>query len=694
MRVLRFDQPGGQKQYRPVHPVGDGGWRIGDPPAPLPLYHLNQLPASGTVYVCEGEKAADMAWQVGLPATTSAHGSSSAAKTDWSPLAGFDVVVLPDNDDAGERYADDVVRMVTVLEPPARVRVVRLPGLPHGGDLVEFAQARADPELAEVASEVMRLAEAAPVATAKPATAGDESDGQSWPDPQPLPAGLPPVPAFDYELLPASLRPWVADAAERMQCPPDYCAATVVVLAGMLIGRKVLVRPKQRDDWQVAPNLYGMMIGRPSLMKTPAMREMLKFANRLEVEAKEAYQQAMAEREAAALVSDAKQKVKKEQLKKAVRDGADADAIAAELARGEDQPPVRARYVVNDTTVEKLGVILSENPNGILLFADELAGFLRSMDREGHEADRSFYLTAWEGLGRHTYDRIGRGTVDIEAAIVSIVGSIQPGVLSDYLHGAVQGGRGDDGLVQRFQLAVWPDVHRHWRLVDRYPNPEARATAHAALQRLADLTPLLAGAARDGYERDDLPYLRFDHYAQQRFNDWWTDLENRIRRGDEHQAIESHLAKYRSLVPSLALILHLLDGGVGPINDAAVERSVAWSTYLEAHAKRMYAGVIDAPATASRLLAKRILDGSSGPAFAARDVYRQGWSGLDRERTEVAIDVLLSLGWLDERTEPTAGRTRTRYVVNPKAYQLTLDEPTEPTEDPSGGSVGDVPEEF
>jgi hypothetical protein len=59
-----------------------------------------------------------------------------------------------------------------------------------------------------------------------------------------------------------------------MQCPPDYCAATAMVMAGALIGRRVAIRPKRQDDWQVVANLYGAMIGRPSLLKSPAMKEM------------------------------------------------------------------------------------------------------------------------------------------------------------------------------------------------------------------------------------------------------------------------------------------------------------------------------------------------------------------------------------------------------------------------------------
>lgn len=92
------------------------------------------------------------------------------------------------------------------------------------------------------------------------------------------------------------------------------------------------------------------------------------------------------------------------------------------MIESDEHEPQRRRYVVNDSSVEKMGEILSANPNGVLVFRDELTGFLRSLEREGQEVGRAFYLEAWNGTGRFTYDRIGRGTVDIEAYCISILG--------------------------------------------------------------------------------------------------------------------------------------------------------------------------------------------------------------------------------------------------------------------------------
>ena len=67
-----------------------------------------------------------------------------------------------------------------------------------------------------------------------------------------------------------------------------------------------------------------------------------------------------------------------------------------------------------------------------MYFRDELVGFFRTMDRQGHESDRGFYLETWNGLGSFIYDRIGRGTVIIPNVCLSIFGTIQPGPLARY----------------------------------------------------------------------------------------------------------------------------------------------------------------------------------------------------------------------------------------------------------------------
>jgi hypothetical protein len=100
-------------------------------------------------------------------------------------------------------------------------------------------------------------------------------DGPSsavWPEPIPLPDDLPSVREFDFDLLPARLRSWTEDICERMQCPPDYVGSATMTALSAALGRRVGLRPQAQTDWTVIANLWGLVIGRPGLLKSPAVR--------------------------------------------------------------------------------------------------------------------------------------------------------------------------------------------------------------------------------------------------------------------------------------------------------------------------------------------------------------------------------------------------------------------------------------
>jgi putative DNA primase/helicase len=143
--VLRFDRADGAtdadgkaiKTFRPIHAVGNG-WATGDPEGLWPLFRLPEIMASeGGICIGEGEKTADAGAGIGLTCTTSAHGSKSPQKTDWTSLRGRDVAILPDNDRAGRGYAEAVAALVHKAGARS-IRVVELPGLPPKGDLADF----------------------------------------------------------------------------------------------------------------------------------------------------------------------------------------------------------------------------------------------------------------------------------------------------------------------------------------------------------------------------------------------------------------------------------------------------------------------------------------------------------------------------------------------------------------------------
>ena len=160
--------------------------------------------------------------------------------------------------------------------------------------------------------------------------------------------------------------------------------------------------------------------------------------------------------------------------KKAKGVAAKDPAAARALLEPLDTPsePTARRFIVNDATVEKLGDLLVDNPQGLLVFRDELIGLLASWEKEGREGDKAFYLEGWNGTASFNIDRIARGSLHIKNLCLSVFGGIQPELMERYLAGMASS-MDNDGRIQRFQVLVFPEsVPWEWR--DRYPVKGAR----------------------------------------------------------------------------------------------------------------------------------------------------------------------------------------------------------------------------
>jgi putative DNA primase/helicase len=410
-----------------------------------------------------------------------------------------------------------------------------------------------------------------------------------WREPQPLPKGLAQVDSFDLRFLPAVLQQWVGDISDRLQCPPDYVGVSAIVALGAVVGRRVGIKPQTKTDWLEVPNIWGGFIGRPGMLKSPAMQEALKPLHRLEAEAAKENEIARDAYEAGLSAYKVRQQVnialKKEALKKAK--GGKIEDINFELG-DEPKRPTVIRFRTNDSSYEALGELLKDNASGILIERDELVSLLKHLDREEQVVARGFFLSGWSGTQPYSFDRIGRGHIHIDSVCLSVLGATQPARISGYVRRANFGGSGGDGLIQRFGVLVWPDVSSEWRNVDEYPNSNAREQAFRVFDRVARLdmaAALKLGASKGPF--DKLPSLRFDAAAHDAFLGWRSDFEPRVRTGALSPALEGHLAKHRKLVPALALINAIADADEGAVTHRSLLRALAFATYLESHAAHL-----------------------------------------------------------------------------------------------------------
>jgi putative DNA primase/helicase len=488
-----------------------------------------------------------------------------------------------------------------------------------------------------------------------PASVSDSSD---WPEPQKLPGELRPVLELNPDWLPEALREGCIDIAERLSCPLDYVAIPAIVGAGTALGNTVGILPKEFDDsWVVHAGFWGGIVGSPGSMKTPALIASLKPLHHLEEMAANQYK-----------LDYVKYKSDKTAFDKSMADFKSGKSTAFPV---EPTKPVKTRYIVNDVTYQALGEILAENPRGILALADELSGLLQSLDTPGQEAARGFYLSGWGGQGTYTFDRITRDSITLTRYQLAVFGGFQPDRIKAYVRQSQSGSSKNDGLLQRFQLLVWPDLSGEFSLIDRPANKQALDRMFQAITSLQQLNSTrITGAVKNS---SGVQLLHFDKDTQELFNNWYQDNEKMLRAGSLSPAEHSHFAKYRSLVPGLALLFHLLNGHQDLVSKDSLETALQFAKYLKSHAKRTYCSVNGLDSAPAKALAKKLLEGKLVDDFTQRSLLHKGWTNLSRKDTvALAVNALVEHAWLSESLSEKAGRKTTIYKINPRISEEYL----------------------
>lgn len=505
---------------------------------------------------------------------------------------------------------------------------------------------------------------------------------EGWDTPNPIENRVPDVMAMTPELMPEPLRGWLQDISYRMQTPADFAVVSAIVMIGSLIGSGCSVRPKQKDDWEVIPNVWGACVGRPSVvLKSPSMAEPMRMLERLQAEHGEQFDQSMTEFEADRLFHEAALKEIEKRMTNAAKGksgsgSVDAQEIAvlkheySKLKQAEVQPPARRLFKTNETSIQSMTVLQQQNERGLLVFRDELTGLLTRWDREDHADERAYYLEGWNGSGSYTDVKIGRGLTDAKNICISVLGGIQPDKLNRYLSQAIKGN--NDGLMQRLQLAVYPDIPKGWMLVDTHPDKLQKQRVYDLISSLAEIDFVQFGASFNEY--DERPYFRYNQDAQQLFNDWLTTLQTQKLQEEDNPLMLEHLGKYRSLMPSLSLIFHCIAIADGKASDGisieSAKLAIDWCEYLESHARRIYAMAESAEREAAVSLSKKIKSHQLPNPFTAKMVYDKGWYGLkNRQEVEAACAELIDENWLVMQIK-TVGRQGGRpplpeYWINP-----------------------------
>ena len=467
-----------------------------------------------------------------------------------------------------------------------------------------------------------------------------------------------PAPALDLAaIFGARWGDWIARAAQAKSAPPDYVVAALLATASTAIGNTRWVSPS--PGWAEPPVLWTMAIGAPSSNKSPGLDAVLSPLKDIERELRTACEGDLAAWRDRAEVAKLAESTWKEAAKAALKDGTDVPPRPDTANPGPE--PMLPRLSISDSTVERLGMILANQPRGTLNARDELAGWLQGMTRYANGgSDKPFWLEAYGGRS-YTVERVGRDPLHIERLSLGVTGGIQPDRLRSLLLKA-----DDDGLLARF-LPFWPD-----------PAPITRAQPWHDQDMLHGALARLYGLKMHVDEQDIARPWRL--YFNEEASEAMLAFRHDCRAAE--QGIEglllSFIGKLSGMAARLALVLTLLDWSLDRRDEPmhvtadAFARAVHFlQGYAVPMARRAYAeAAIPKTDQAARRIIAALRD-KNLTTFTARDLQRMGMKDLHN-----AAEVGKALATLEEadivrpvavEPNPMGGRPSKTYLTNPLA---------------------------
>jgi hypothetical protein len=530
----------------------------------------------------------------------------------------------------------------------------------------------------------------APV-TVKSIPASNANPPSTWQDPMPLEKVIgDSTPSLDEALIPPLLLPYCKDVAHRMQSPIEYSVTALIIGLGALLGNKILLMPKSLDNWRITPNLYGMIVGDAGTLKTPVINECSKIIYKINNELSYQFEKDKKQHTAQVKALESQIKAIKANPKTNQSNLLQLEIQYAEL---KENPPVQERVLVQDVTIEKLGELLSSNENGLYFLFDELISLFKTIEKPGRDNDKSFLLQAWNGLLTSYIDRIGRGSLKIDKTCLSILGTIQPAVLDNYIKNYSKDQKGDiegtDGFISRFQMVMFPPKSKNlWQYVNKAPDAEAVNTVNHLMNFCFNWHPN-KDVNQWNYKQPNVGEygIIFNFSAHAFFKKWLTQLMRRLQSDGMSQHMKEHLSKYGALFGKLSLIFHIIEhahtGSIPTkISKTIVIRAAAFCEYLEEHAKRMYGlkktennQVFNAAVTILRHIAE-----DNFTCNTESDIIRKNWRNCkEASIVKEALILLEANNWLmlqESLPSKKGGKPTTKIILHPqiKNYLRTEDQ--------------------
>lgn len=379
---------------------------------------------------------------------------------------------------------------------------------------------------------------------------------------------------FPVDVLPSRLQRIIMEANLTLGFPKDYLAGSMLSAMAAAIGNTHTA--EVISGWKEYSILFIALVGSPGTNKSHplsfAMQPLIDF-----------------DAEQAGLYSEALKRYN------AAMELPPKERIASGYEQNPTEPK-RVRFTMQDVTPEAVHRILSENPRGLILISDELAGWFKNFNRYNNGSESEFWMSVFNHKVAMSDRKSSQSGVFIRNPFLYVIGTIQPKVLTEL----AGGNRNANGFMERI-LYVFPtdQTKVKWNRERKTPSFDISADWRAILSKLIDIVPSVD--TNGEILSEDVP---FTPEALDRLFSWQNEVTDRCN-ADGSDTLTSIASKLEIYAVRFSLLLALADWACGNekkmIDVSTVKRAIRLAEYFRSTASRVQGIVSEEAMTETQL---------------------------------------------------------------------------------------------
>lgn len=330
---------------------------------------------------------------------------------------------------------------------------------------------------------------------------------------------------FPIDIFPKELTTYILECNRTLLNSIDYMGCALLWIGSLVIGNSLRLQVKR--GWNEISTIWVAIVGGAGLGKSPAINSIIRPLEKINGEERKRY--AKHKRDYDNYMGLSKQEKEK---------------------TNEITEPQRTQFIVDDVTIEALINLHSQNPNGVGVFKDELAGWFKDMNKYKDGSDKEAWLTSWSGKGI-SVDRMTRVSDYIPSPILPVLGGIQPLVLSSFFTEENK----DSGFLDRM-LYSFPDLK-----IEKYVDEEIDLDLQ---QYYDDYIVMFYEEMRKIVTYNSTgeiePHVcKFTDSAKKEWIRIFNDITDKQNSDDTTEVIKSMLSKMKTYIARFALIINTIN---------------------------------------------------------------------------------------------------------------------------------------